>query len=331
MMRAISTSPLSFFNCRRLRLVAGSLLGLLFLIASTPSTLPGIVYINPSTNNITAPTGDYQDSGWQWQGKWGLFLGTAISPTHFISAQHINNNFSIGSVFNYNGTNYTTVAKFDDPSADLTIWQVSGTFSSWAPLYTASTEVGKELVVFGRGREKGAEVIANSELKGWQWGSFLGTQRWGTNVVAGTANDGTLLAAAFDASGGVNEAHLSEGDSGGSMFIQDGGVWKLAGINYTVSGPFNTVASDSGSFVATLYDRGGLWDKTSGTWTLIPDLTEDIPSYFYSTRISSEIDWITSIVGIPETSTISLVIGALLLPTAIFRRRIHSPRPANAG
>jgi hypothetical protein len=48
----------------------------------------GVILMETSdpTANTTAPTGEYADSGWQYQGRWGNFLGTVISPNCFITA-----------------------------------------------------------------------------------------------------------------------------------------------------------------------------------------------------------------------------------------------------
>src|SRR4029079_7068945 len=114
--------------------------------------------------------------------------------------------------------------------------------------------------------QRGNEVRLNGVLKGWTWGKADGHLRWGENVVAGISDrDGKpatgatkfqLLRADFDAAGGPNEAHLSGGDSGGSVFIRDGDVWKLAGVNDAANQDYSYAAEDQ-SFDATLFDEGG--------------------------------------------------------------------------
>src|ERR1700732_1306271 len=105
---------------------------------------------DPSVNT-TAPTGAFANSGWQFEGQFDGFLGTVIAPNQFITAKHIGG--TVGDIFTFNGTNYTTTAVFPDPSSDLQIWQVSGTFPIQAPLYAGSpgSEVNLFLMVFGRG------------------------------------------------------------------------------------------------------------------------------------------------------------------------------------
>src|SRR5690606_20786948 len=53
---------------------------------------------------------------------------------------------------------YTTVSYTDSPTSDLRIWKVEGVFPAYAELYTNNDELGKSLVVFGRGTQSGEEI-----------------------------------------------------------------------------------------------------------------------------------------------------------------------------
>jgi len=277
--------------------------------------------------NTTEPAGVLAGSGWQWQGTWGAFLGTAIDPHHFITAKHVGG--SVGQSFVLNGVSYTTDAAFPDPASDLQIWRVTETFPSYAPLYSGSAEVGKDLVVFGRGTQRGNEVTVaggtGGDQKGWLTGPSDGLQRWGENSVAGVYDAGVslgqMLVAPFDLAAGGNEAHLSAGDSGGGLFVQDGGIWKLAGINYAVDGPFSLTAGGA-TFQAALFDMGGLFKGG----TQIPDTLADDPSAFYATRISAHESWVASVV--PEPQGVGFFATSLLGSIAgwrWFRRRRCGP------
>lgn len=283
--------------------------------------------------NTTAPGGGLAGSGWELEGKWLGFLGTPIAPSYFITAKHLGG--SVGDSFSLGDVTYITTAKFDDPDSDLRIWRVCGAFSAFAVLYTSRDEVGNNLVVFGRGTQRGAAVngpaLLGQELKGWQWATYDGLKRWGENkvdsVVNGNGNPlfggavsgvGEVLKATFDASGGPNEAHLSNGDSGGGVFIKDGPNWKLAGINYGVDGPYNFTSSGAG-FDASLFDQGGLYHGGEGKWALTPDLPINQPGAFYATRISSHVDWINSVISQPaggDTTPSLLVADAVSGPYA---------------
>jgi hypothetical protein len=121
------------------------------------------------------------------------------------------------------------------------------------------------------------------------------------------------LVADFDAVTGQEEAGLSVGDSGGGAFIFDEGVWKLAGINYSLEAYFDTnnVTGDGSEFMAALYDKGGYYlgnDSQGYTWQ--PDLLLDTPSQFYLSSISASATQIMNITGVPEPGSALLVLVA---------------------
>lgn len=274
------------------------LLGLVALAAVSVQPAGAMVYYADGTDNTSAPSGGYADSGWQWQGSWGAGSGTAISSKHFLTSKHFDSGSGIftlsdGSQYNYD----SAIGYIDDPTSDLRIVTIEESFSSWAPLYLNSDQQGKALVVFGRGWIRGSEVTVDSTLKGWTWSSSgSGTRRWGTNIVSGFADSDSLLIAEFDADPSKpNEAALTSGDSGGGLFIKDGDLWKLAGVNYAVDGPFDLDNDHtSGVFSASLFDRGGLYQKIGDpdVWTYINDSGVDKPSILAASSISSHDSWI---------------------------------------
>src|SRR5262245_56014849 len=116
---------------------ASCLLSCLVMMALVAEAHALVFYSTGDPNfNTTPPTGSLSDSGWQWQGAWGGFLGTPIAPHHFLTASHVGG--STNQLFRLNGVDYRTIAMFDDPETDLRIWQVDGTFPSFAPLYRGS-------------------------------------------------------------------------------------------------------------------------------------------------------------------------------------------------
>jgi len=271
-----------------------------------------------STYNTGVPgavDGLNADDAWNLQGQFGNFLGTPISDQYFITAKHIGG--SIGQSITFgagaNVGSYVTASFTDSPTTDLRIWKISGTFAQFAERYTASDEVGKNLIVFGRGTQRGAQYIGPlgpTDGRGWAWGAADQVKRWGINTVTGTQNSGSLLSANFDSIGG-NEAMLSVGDSGGGVFIQDGGVWKLAGINYAVSGAYYSNTGVTGSGVqAGIFNQSGLYSSNanSGFGFALPG-----PGAFYPTRISQEETWIGSVVPEPGACGLLLLGGAFLL------------------
>lgn len=248
------------------------------------------------TANSTAPTGELVDSGWQFQGLFGDFLGTPIASNYFITATHVGG--APGSTFFFDSVFYNLVAARHDPYTDLTIWRVDGTFPTFAPIFSGSGETGQRLVAFGRGTQRGADVIKNASLRGWLWGANDHVQRWGENFVTSIVHGGTLndfVYATFDNSGFANEAHLSVGDSGGAIFIEDGGVWKLAGINYAVDGPFYLDEKGNDGFDGALFDARDFYYNDGANFQLITGAAA-VPSGFYCSRISTRTAWIYSVI-----------------------------------
>jgi hypothetical protein len=282
------------------------------LLAAVPGQAVLFFSTGAPDYNTTAPTGTLANSGWQWEGSWGNFLGTAIAPQFFATARHVGG--AVGDKFTLAGVEFVTTARFDDTGSDLTLWQVAGTFTDYADLFSTTNEPGQVLVVFGRGTQRGAPVnvqtAAGPQVRGWRWGAADGRQRWGQNQVESAVDGddpqtfdsgsfgklGSLLRVTFDQGGGTNEAHLSVGDSGGAVFIQDGPSWKLAGINLAVEGPYSLTNSGPG-FDAAIFDQRQLYTEENDRWTRTKDSGTAQPGAFYATRISSHLDWIRSIVS----------------------------------
>ena len=310
------------------------------LIFASAMTSEAVLFYETAdpNHNVGAPGGSLADSGWQWQGYFGSFLGTMISPTHFITAKHVPTNGSFVHDALFSGEATTTysvntaanggLGYWDIGATDLRIYEITGgTFSSYAELFTGSAEVGSDLVVFGRGGVRGAAIVvdngAGPQVQGYGHTASDGTARWGLNTVADVVSygGGDLLAADFTAVLGQNEAHLSGGDSGGAVFIQDGGRWKLAGINFVVDGAYDTndVPGDGSEFSAAMFDQGGLYLQNDPGWLFIPDQPLDQPGHFYSSRISSAAGSIQGVIGVPEPSSLTLLFAMVML---VRRRRL---------
>lgn len=302
-------------------------------VAAASLLLPGravLFYSTADPNYNTSATGTIAETAWNYQGLWGSFMGTVISPRHFITAKHVGG--SVGDSFTFGGVPFTTVASYDAPSGvDLRIWEVSGTLPTWAPLYSSTDELGKNLIVIGRGTQRGSEVSVSGllppedPLRGWTQGTADGVTRWGENVVSDTPtiNGADYLAAEFNRNAGANEAHLTVGDSGGAVFIQDpvDSLWKLAGINWAVDGLWSYDGTPGSGFRAAIFDAGGLYQGSdSAGWTYIQNQVADIPSRFYATRISSYDDWILTVIPEPTHSGVAMVAAGFLAAGWLRRR-----------
>jgi hypothetical protein len=116
--------------------------------------------------------------------------------------------------------------------------------------------------------------MVKSVTRGWEWGNTNNIERWGENVITRIITNsgvGPLLSADFGHKGVPNRGGLSYNDSSGGMFIQDGTTWKLAGIHYTVDGPFSHDGTTNTQFNGALTDLRGLYYLSiTNTWTLVP-------------------------------------------------------------
>lgn len=311
--------------CVTVRAGVVGLVGLL-LLGATPPARAVLLYSTPQ-RNTWAPADALYNSGWQLEGRWGSFLGTPISPRHFITAGHVGG--SVGQTFTYRGKTYTTRAMYDDPNSDLRIWQVDRNFADpYAQIYRGTAEVGKQVVIYGRGSQRGSDVIVNSQRKGWRWGAGDGLNSWGTNVVKSVVNGGTGIGQAlyfsFDATGGRNEGTLSVGDSGGGTFINDNGVWKLAGVNWAARGLYSTSGTSDAGFNASLYDEGGLWVGQQYHRVYVTDTSTNAPGGSYLTRVSADKAWIDSIIRTALPATTAQAAGTVYTGTAV-------PEPGTVG
>ena len=258
---------------------------------------------SPAANTQTAPTGDYAGSGWQHQLRYLTSHATIISPKHFVTATHLGSSQTrVTQASFFNGVEDRIFAVKGVPvrigDTDLRVFEIWETFDDYALLYTGSDEAGKEMVVHGRGIDRGDEVSG----KGWKWGLYSTQKsRWGRNQVDGisTSNGNEVLHFDFDNLLGQDEAMVTARDSGGGLFIEDDGIWKLAGVTYAVDATYSDAdePSNDNDFYGVFYDAGGFSiGSDNNGWTLIPTSGNsndpDQSSFYrqtngYSSRISA--------------------------------------------
>lgn len=285
--------------------------------------------------NTSAPTGLFEGGGWQYLGYYGGFLGTAIAPQYFITSQHFGLQggvFVQDALFTGGATvNQTIDSTFngglgfwDIAGSDLRLFKIEGTFASYAELYLGGG-VGETAVLTGRGGVRGDAVVGVG-IQGWQHTTPDGVARWGTNEISGTIGSGagTYWVARFDGTGGTTfEAGLSSGDSGGGLFVHQDGVWKLAGVNYSIDGFFDTnnVVGDLSEFSASLTNMRGFYQGSdSAGWTFIPSGGSELPSGMYFSSVTANASAIQSIIAVPEPSGM-LLVTASLVGGSVWRRR----------
>ncbi len=288
------------------------------------------------SHNTSAPTGSFENSGWQYEVQYGSFLGTIIGAQYVITAQHIGTQggtlvhsgiFHGGSdvVYNIDAAFNGGAGYWDVAGTDLRILKVQELFPYYAPIFTGTLQPGLTLVTHGRGGPRGSEVLDGGDLRGWEHGTYDGTPRWGSNTVDSIYASalGNLIKASFSADGTTEEASLSVGDSGGGVFVNDNGTWKLAGVNYSVDGLFDTnnIAGDGSEFDAALFERSGLYQGSDAFgWTAAPAG----PSSMYASSVTSNAATIMTIALVPEPHSALLVIMALT--GGLLRRRRLTPQ-----
>lgn len=279
-----------------------------------------VVGQNTTAAGLTAAETEIPD----WLATLNGFLVTAVGPHHVLAAAHIGGSVGSSVVFAQgpNAGTYSLTVPIADPVADLRLWEIDGTLSSWAPLYDASvsgTEIGKTVTIFGRGAPAGEAIVRPNdfipsiiELKGWLWGTPLPSPpdwSWGRNVVDNIL-PGPLLEIAFDRGTEVgappalpNECHISNADSSGPWFIDDGLGPALAGVSSAALGPFRETIAGA-TFNATLLDYGGFF--LPGATQAFPDLigpAADFPSTAAGVRISERLAWLTPLLVVAGPDT----------------------------
>lgn len=168
----------------------------------------------------------------------GVYLGNG----YVLTANHVN----LVGALDINGVSYVVDPNFaalqvtEAPDVvDMKLVKILGTpplpVVQNLPLNFSSTaDLNLNCTIIGWGVGKGT-VIAN---KGWNWGGdATRAQRWGTNktglAAVSAAYSGysyEALETSFKRSLGSDTSQITLGDSGGGLFQQFAGVWKLSGI-----------------------------------------------------------------------------------------------------
>lgn len=296
---------------RTFRTIPRFLAGFIGALMGITPVCQGVIHMDNGDPgaHLVAPTGVLEGSGWIWQGEWENGSGTVIQSNLFLTAKHLGGR--AGNIFRYQGQDYRVTDGFLDGGSDLAIWRVQGTFSSFAPLYRGGNEMGKALVLHGRGAPRGEEVRLpnqpNGTLKGWKWALGDQTMRWATNRVTSILNvqglpttgadPGGLLYFTLDFSPSGREGTLGGGDSGGGLFLFDGGSWFLAGVNYSAQGRYR-YSGETQDFLAALFDQRGMERETLDGYALVPNGPFPVPGGAYVSRISANLNWIDTILSI---------------------------------
>lgn len=318
-----------------------TILLLLLVALLSPCEAYALVTLGAPGRNLHRPTGALAESGWQYQGKWGGFLGTAIGPYHFLTAKHVGG--KLGDHFTLDGEDFKTVQSVPIQGCDLAVWRVDRPLPRWATLYEDGEEVDKRIVAFGRGTPPVAPVTVRGEWRGWRCASGDGRMSWGENVISsiiigngGWAEQSDLLQFSFDANGGPNECQVTGGDSGGGVFLCQAGQWMLVGVLHGGIRSYRLGGADALVCEAALIDARGLFmDMPPDHFMYINSREENPrPSVSYATRVSSYRDRIRAAMEVPPAPLLlrewrtAVTLGGLalfstcaLLPFRVIARR----------
>jgi hypothetical protein len=240
--------------------------------------------------------------------------GTVIANGRWVlTAAHVVDGAPLSSIsFQIGASTYTARRVFIHPSytfptADIALIELNAPVAGVTPaqIYTGTSEIGKHGHSVGYG------------WTGTGTGGFIsntyGTKRAMRNVIdliilpnGATNPNGTILLSDFDSPGGANnslgssgssatpldlEGMLAPGDSGGPVFIEEGGIWYIAGVH---------------SFIDDLGPPAGNGQDDARYGDIMG-----------STRVSSYAGWINSVVPEPASMT-ALALGLIGL---LARRR----------
>jgi hypothetical protein len=267
----------------------------LFLLISSAASRAIVLYDADETANIAAPA---NGEPWQYVARLDIggsadASGVYLGNNFILTANHVNLNAT--STAQLNGQTFaidTSFAAVQIGGADIKLFKILGTPGlSALPLMTVDdNDKNKDCTIIGWGVGKGSEVAD----QGWNWNLAENPriERWGLNHTRPTYyTDGSLsyLTTEFNSTGGADEAAVTLGDSGGGLFINVSGTWKLAGI---------TSATDT--LNQSLYDNDTM---TGGDQ---PDWNYFVPVRLYESQIQSQ-------TSIPEPSTLLLIVSGVAM------------------
>jgi hypothetical protein len=226
-------------------LLLRSLLLLLPLLCAQAS-LAVIIETGDGTGNTSAPS---PDPGWDYVGRRGAPTAVYLGDGWVLTANHVGSGAVVLDGISYPAVpgSETRISNPDSSLADLIVFAISP-YPAWPllPIATTTPTVGTDVVLIGRGRDRGLATSWDPNgppppgpYAGYEWDTTR-TIRWGTNQIASIPAAPVLdtfsITTAFDAGATPHEAMAADGDSGGALFVDNGGSWELAGLMFAIAG-----------------------------------------------------------------------------------------------
>ncbi len=291
-----------------------------FLAAPALSAKAVVVYDIPGSGQNTTGFPANLNS---YVGSYNGGSAVLVAPNVVLTTLHLGP--AAGGTFVYQGQSYTVASTTTIGNTQMAVMKLStSTSSSGIGLYTGNSEVNSQVTLVGFGGAKGSAYTGNSSSQtGWNWSSPSGTASWGQNTVDGIYTDGNgaaYLGVAFKPVAG--SSIFTSGDSGGGMFINDNGTWKLAGLSWAVDGYYSVGSGDPTrptDQVASIYNVAG-----SNLYTVDSNNQFVAASGFqhgYASEVSasaSQIQAVINAAAVPEPASLAMV---ALGGVALLRRR----------
>jgi hypothetical protein len=209
-----------------------------FAVCCVLPLLEGFAII--TTNNISAgqaPVG----FDWNYVVNFNGSSSVAIDPYWLLTAAHVADDFGNTSVM-VNGQTYNQMGEIFHATADLALIQLDralpGFYTVYSGTYPTTSKNKLNAIMVGYG-------VTGTVVDQYNYtfaSAGKGTERWGSNKIDGqlnyigaTGKTNSGFQMYFNTADSVLEAGAGTGDSGGGVFVNDSGIWKLAGIMTDVS------------------------------------------------------------------------------------------------
>ena len=194
------------------------------------------------------------------------------------------------------GRAYSVGRMWNHDEADLRVVKLVGAdFGEYAEIYDGRDEAGQSIVIGGFGLGRGQSLLSGNVTYGYEWEeSSNSVLRMGSNRIDGSSDEqvlgpyrSDLVNADFDGLGRgfatVYECTAGDYDSGGGWFINDSGVWKVAGLTRGVESHYEVGHENDPNY---LLDESWFASRNNPSFPHA--------DHFDAVRLSSYVTWIES-------------------------------------
>jgi hypothetical protein len=246
-----------------MRLITLILLMFLFGVRSLDAiAVADLVVAESSPTQVTA----YADFDWDFVYNYKGSSAVAVDDYWLITAAHVADDGGSGAL-TINGEVYTQMQRVYHPTADLALVRYDKALPGFYPRAT-QTPIGSELILVGFGRA-GNVVSTRFEAYFTETGTAHFTKRWGTNRIDQNLTYNTTVPIVATSQGfkisisrdraNENPTEYEAGcnvyDSGCGLFLNEGGVWKLAGHMIVRQGISATEFINNGAVSSSFYSN----------------------------------------------------------------------------